>query len=79
MVANLAFVGCRLFAGTFTACPQNDDSILGLIRGNPRALRHDLARILVQRARLRQSLDRLLHLRVGFQLHLEAFLLAKRR
>src|SRR5437660_8041583 len=47
MVANLAFVGHRLFAGTFTACPQNDYSISGLIRGNSRALRHDLTRILV--------------------------------
>ena len=51
--------------------------ILWLIDRAAHALGHNASRVLVQRPRLRNRLDGLLHLRVGFEQDLEAFLLAK--
>src|SRR5258708_8231578 len=58
-------------AYTFTVRP------LRLIGGGAGSLGHDLARSLIERAGLRNSLDRLLHLRIRFELHFETFLLAE--
>src|SRR5260370_7100892 len=61
--------GCRLIKPRCSG--------LGLDRIHAGALRDDLACVLVKGASLRDGFYRLLHLRVGFQLDLEAFLLAE--
>src|SRR5258707_2480428 len=52
---------------------------LRLLEGPARALGHDLLGILIQRARLRKRFHGLLHLRIGLQKTLEAFLLVEHR
>ena len=47
---------------------------LRLIQRAAGSLRHDFARVLIQRTRLRDGFHGLDHLRVGLQLHLEPFL-----
>ena len=65
------------------AAPRRNDlnentTNLWLIRRGAHPLRYHLARVLIQRSRLRNGVHGLLHLWIGLELYLEAFLLAKR-
>src|SRR5271166_3141119 len=64
----------RSRSASFVGLGGNRESGLVEVSGRTVALCNDLARIFVQCARLRDGLDGLLHLRVGFEKDLETFL-----